>query len=356
MSLRLKFALLAFMYVATLAVNVALCSWCIWLYYQSFLSRGEASPGDLAVTGQAPSTVVYDEWYILGLLGANAFCGIAIGLFGLRQVRRWVVRPVAALRDAAIQIGVGNYAWRVRTTADDELGQLAGEVNLMAEEILRMQGQLVEQERRAVANQALRCILHNIRSPLTGIRWLAEAISMRGDVDEATVADQNRIVETVDRILDWLQQFRDSLAATSLRLADVELAETVEAGVNRCRKLAEDHGATLAIACERDPKHIHVDRTQFESALAGLLASCIRRCPAHSTVRVRAGRPTAAGFWNVVIETSESAPGDASDLTAPSEQTGDFAMADRVVRLHGGRIEQRHRADGRHQTSIMMPG
>lgn len=220
MTLRHKFGLLAVMYAATLAANVALCSWSLLLYYQSFLLRTTSEPFGATIAGSPDELSVTSADSLPGpsydvlaaqILAINAVCGLGLGLLGLRLVRRWVMRPLADLRAAAVELGRGNLLRRADVSSRDELGDLAAEFNTMAASIAGMQEQLLEQERRQVAAQALRCIVHNVRSPLTGIRWLAEAVTMRGDVDPEIAHHQGRIMDAVDGVLSWLQEFRTSL-------------------------------------------------------------------------------------------------------------------------------------------------
>jgi HAMP domain-containing protein len=228
MKLRHKFGMLALLYAVTLAANVGLCSWCLLLYYQSFLNQAADGPSESILTPppgsdphMPPAAVEEnvasqaDRIYLVRILLLNAACGVAIGVLGLMLVRRWVIEPVAALRDAAVKIGQGDLAYPVQSHGKDELGELAGEVKSMASSIVTMQQQLIEQERRQMAFQALRCIIHNIRSPLTGIRWVAEAVGMRTDVDADTAREQRLIVREVDETLNWLQDYRESLSSNA---------------------------------------------------------------------------------------------------------------------------------------------
>lgn len=224
MKLRYKFGLLGGMYAVTLAANVGFCSWSLLVYYQSFLMRTASEPFATAAVAGAEQWDAEAEHAPDGLpndalagqvLGINAVCGIGLGLLGLRLVRRWVMRPLAGLRAAAVELGRGNLRQRAEVSGRDELGDLATEINTMAASITDMQDRLLEQERRQVAAQALRCIVHNVRSPLTGIRWLAEAVSMRPDVNAQTLSEQSRIMQAVDEILSWLQEFRASLEQAS---------------------------------------------------------------------------------------------------------------------------------------------
>jgi len=181
MTLRHKFGSLALIYVVSLIVNVILCAWCILAYHHATLeslSGTQTEPDSVefavhdesASDGSGEAVPVQEatenrESDILQILLLNALCGLALALLGLRLVKRWVSRPVAALREAAIAIGQGIFAHRVPVASRDELGLLAGEVNHMAATVVTMQDRLIEQERRLVAGQALRCVVHNIRSP-----------------------------------------------------------------------------------------------------------------------------------------------------------------------------------------------
>jgi methyl-accepting chemotaxis protein len=246
MTLRHKFGMLALMYAIALATNVALCSWSLLLYYQTFMGQTAAEPfTTVAAETRQPvveESAVTGNWFsnealAVQVLAINAACGIGVGLLGLRLVRRWVLLPVAQLRESAVELGRGDLSHRARVSSRDELGSLATEVNEMASNIVRMQSELVEQERRQVAAQALRCIVHNIRSPLTGVRWLAEAITMRHDVDAETVSEQGRIMQAVDGILSWLQGFRESLEKACHRAPPADCDQDVEN--NRTREVRE---------------------------------------------------------------------------------------------------------------------
>lgn len=359
MTLRHKFGSLALLYVVSLIVNVILCAWCILAYQHATLETlsGTQSKPDSVRIGEpeahssdetiaAPGPVEGHETHIPRILLLNALCGLALALLGLRLVKRWVSRPLAALREAAVQIGQGNFAYRVPVVSRDELGRLAGEVNHMAATVVVMQDRLVEQERRLVAGQALRCVVHNIRSPLTGIRWLAEAIAMRKDVDARSRDCQNRIVRIVDDILAWLQSFRDSLAAASLEVRPVSIALLFQELAGSVADLAKERDIVL----EKDPSAAYdvcVDIGQVRPALEALLRCALSCCSSGQTVRLSAEkeeRPRKS--WRLIIACGRGQPGapdKARSAAGPSRlgqlERGDLKMAERAIQMHGGQLE-----------------
>lgn len=380
MKLRHKFGLLAFLYVITLAANFAMCSWCLLMYYQSFLEQrasesvqfGEAQAELEGPWPQGPSAGAGDpepppagssyqppvhETYVLQILAVNTLCGLAVGLLGLRLVRGWVIRPIASLHDAVVKIGSGRLSHRIAALGSDELGELAGEVNAMAASIVTMQGQLIEHERRQVASQALRCIVHNIRSPLTGIRWLAEAIGMRTDLDARTTQTQSRIVEVVDEVLTWLQGFRESLAAMSMQVREVAASTVIKTAVDQCAQAAERRRVSVEVRHASDVSRVRIEQAQFTSALQILLSAAIAGTPAGQVIRLGVERPSQLpGYWQVVIECGGVSTAEPAGDRRHRISRDDLAMAERVVRLHGGRLEWEDGAARVCRCLMIMPG
>lgn len=218
MKLREKFGLLALIYIVSLAGNFVLCAWCIFLYYEALRQDfgdqtaraamiSESATDDQINT--APSRPAATERTILGILALNGILGGGLGLLGMVFVQRWVVRPVADLRETTRHIARGDWSFRATPRSGDELGLLACEVNDMTTHLTEMQARLLEQERHSMVSETLRNIVHNIRSPLTGIRWLAEVMAVRLAADPAASRGEERIVAIVDELMARLKSFRE---------------------------------------------------------------------------------------------------------------------------------------------------
>ena len=342
MNLRYKFGSLALLYVVALTVNVALCSWCILSYHDSLFARFGSSRSGAGAAGSLQ---------FVQILLVNAACALVLALIGLRLVQRWVSRPVATLRKAAAEISSGNLSYRIPVQSQDEMGVLAASVNDMVETLVGMQQRLVEQERRATAHQTVRCVVHNIRSPLTGIRWLAEAISLRKDASPQAVEDQQRVVAAVDRVLEWLKQFRESLSSASLRVRAESPVSLIDEVVRRCRPALDERQVRVRSQVDPDVEAVSVDREQLVPTLAAVLDWVAAQCPAGATVDVMAGRrPQDRSEWQVIFGC-----GDSSAAPTEGDAHGDKAMVDRVIQLHGGRWERCDDPSGGTRYVVCLP-
>ena len=182
MDLRHKLVVIATLFGLSLTTDVGFCAWCIQKYYQPLVTAFAESPAApfSANAGSSPAAAELTAFSgalpgpaVMSSLAANAAVGLTLLLVILRLSNRWFLRPVACVREAAEQLGEGNWAFRVRLPSNDEFGSLGRRINNMASMIGQMQDESAAYERSEVGKEAARCVVHNIRGPLTSIRWLA---------------------------------------------------------------------------------------------------------------------------------------------------------------------------------------
>lgn len=103
---------------------------------------------------------------------------------------RWLFRPIATIRTGAAYIGAGHFTHRIRTRRDDELGELAGDINRMAGKV---EGML------DAKRQLLLGVSHELRSPISrltlGLALQDESAATQGL--RADVEEMRSIVETL---------------------------------------------------------------------------------------------------------------------------------------------------------------
>ena len=102
----------------------------------------------------------------------------------------WLFKPIRAIRTGAAHIGRGNFDYRIRDTRQDQLGDLAADINQLASDV---QGML--DAKRAL----LLGISHELRTPLSRQRLAIEFL----DDEEASeslkseIAEMERVVVTL---------------------------------------------------------------------------------------------------------------------------------------------------------------
>jgi len=178
-----------------------------------------------------------------------------------RGVRR-MLRPLDDIRAGALRYGTGDFSQPIAARRDDELGDLAAQINRMADGLHGM----LDAKR-----QLLLAISHELRSPLTRARVNAELVD-DGAARDALLRD---LSEMRDLITDLLESERLAAGHAALHTEPVDLA----ALLRELLATAFDGRAIEATMPNALPR-IALDATRIRLLLRNLLDNALRHSSA----------------------------------------------------------------------------
>jgi two-component system sensor histidine kinase BaeS len=212
----------------------------------------------------------------LFLLAAGATLALGIGaalLLGLR-----ITRPIREAAAATHQIAAGQLATRLpepAESADDEMADLARSINNMARALERS---------RAVEQQFLMSVSHDLRTPLTSIRGYAEAIADgAGDPKRAAAvihSESRRLERLVADLLDLAKMQSQSF---SLQVATVDLAAAASVALAGFEPDAAERGVRLHRAAP-EMLPVYADPDRLAQVLANLIENALRHAASAVTM------------------------------------------------------------------------
>ena len=290
-----------------------------------------------------------------------------------------VGRPVQALRDAARRIGEGELGHRVELRQDDELGDLADEINDMSarlllarerleketQERIRAQEMLRHAERLSTVGQLASGVAHELGTPLNVVSGRARLIERGGD-DPAERARGARIIaEQADRMTAIIRQLLDFSRRREPSLVAVDLRQVVGQTRDLLGSLARKRDVVLEAHVAEQPITARVDVGQIQQALTNLVMNAIQASSAKGRVLIGAvsGDAGEVGL-QVYDEGSGIAPEDRARLFDPffttkevGEGTGlGLSVTYGLVQEHGGRIEVESEPGQGSRFTIWLPG
>jgi signal transduction histidine kinase len=229
---------------------------------------------------------------------------VVIALAGGAVVTWSGLQPVRALADTVRGIvRTGRTDARVPpSNPDDALGELGGLVNAMLDRIDRV----VTGMRGALDNVA-----HDLRTPLTRLRGIAEEALASGDADRMrrALAECVEEADRVDTMLHTLMDISEAETGTmALHREAVPLADLVRQTVDLYEDAAEAQGLTLTGEVAGDLV-VSVDRTRLRQVLANLVDNAVKYTPAGGRVDLR-GR---ADGDDAVVTLDDTGPGIPAD-------------------------------------------
>jgi signal transduction histidine kinase len=214
-----------------------------------------------------------------------------------------------------------------------------------------------EKERQAEASRRdlVAWVSHDLRTPLAGMRAMAEALEDGVVSEPATVAEYHRRLRTeTDRMAalvdDLFELSRINSGTLQLKLSEVALGDIVSDAVAAAEPMAAARRIHLVSRTNQWPQ-VTASAPELSRIVANLLLNAIRYTPADGTVTVTGGRD-GEGSWLAVSDTC----GGIADVDLPrvfevayrggheSARTpgagGGFGLA--IVRglaeAHGGRV------------------
>lgn len=224
------------------------------------------------------------------LIGA-AVGVIAAAAFGVFAAYR-VLKPLSAVRAATREIARGRYDVPVPVPREPELGDLARDVNTLAEG-------LAQTETRRV--RLLGEVAHELRTPLTVIDGYVEGM-IDGVLPTSTdnlgqIGEESRRLRRLSEDLSALSRAEEGRLGLERRPCD--LGEIARAAAERLRPQAEDAGIALEVAPAAGPLPVLADPDRIAQVVTNLVGNALRATPGGG--RISVATQHGRGFADVTV-------------------------------------------------------
>ncbi len=202
---------------------------------------------------EVPESFVLETLIITALLVLSV-CFVAV---------RWLFRPLEWIREGAARIGRGDLDYRIETARRDDLGDLAREVNSMADDVRDM---------LEAKQQLMLAISHELRSPLTRTKVALEFLE-----DDALRDGLLADIEEMERLTaDLLESERLNTRHSTLNKGVVDLCALVRevSGLD-----FPDSAEGMTLNLPPDPVFVDIDEIRVRLLLKNLLENAFRYSP-----------------------------------------------------------------------------
>jgi signal transduction histidine kinase len=183
---------------------------------------------------------------------------------------------------------------------------------MAAEAMWAAEAQERERQLEASRRELVAWVSHDLRTPLAGIRAMAEALEDGVVADDGTVREYHRRIRTeADRMAslvdDLFELSRIQAGALRLTMARVSLSDVVSDAVASATPLAATKNVRLLAAGETDWPAVLGSEPELARVVANLLRNAIRYTPNDGTVQVDGGRD-GEGAWFSVTDSCGGIP------------------------------------------------
>jgi two-component system NtrC family sensor kinase len=313
-------------------------------------------------SGQIAQRLSDDEDTALSMAMALGAAGLAVAgiafIFTLRTLR-----PLAELRTRARQVAGGDYAQRTGVTSQDEIGDLARELDAMAAAIQEREQRLIRSERLATVGRMAAQIAHEVRNPLSSIglnaELLGDEVDDKGEEPRRLVAS---IISEVDRLTEITETYLRFARLPRPKLEREDLGAVVASVVDLARGELAQARIALAVDIAPDLPDVAADEGQLRQALINLVRNAREAMADAARLASQSAQPALddgpigrlaiavrAEEGRVIVTVGDSGPGiRAEDLakifdpffSTKRQGTGlGLALVQQIVVDHGGQID-----------------
>ena len=298
-----------------------------------------------------------DQRVVLDLMMIAGLASLAVALF----VGRRLTRASRELATAVQGVGENGVYVAPQATLPAELAELSKELTATHERLA--QARTRERALEASRRELVAWVSHDLRTPLAGLRAMAEALEDQVVVDPREVSQyHSQIRREVDRLTVMIDDLFElsRIHAGALRLSKrmVGLEDLVAEVVASAEPVARHKGVRLSGAAVRGMP-VFVDSAEMGRALRNLVTNAIRHTPSDGGVDVLAEVQSGMACVSVSDACGGIPPGDlprvfdvafrgeSARTPGPQEGAGlGLSIARGIVEAHSGQIAVRNAGPG----------
>jgi two-component system sensor histidine kinase SaeS len=307
----------------------------------------------------------HDFGFLLLLLAASAAFSVTFGA----AVADRMTAAVEQLALGAQEVARGNFRARVDVSTNDELADLAGSFNEMVSHV-NESSELREQAESA-RRDLVAAVSHDLRTPLTAIRAMLEALADGVVDDPETVARYHSTMRSqvvhLNRLIDDLFELSQMDAGGERYvLQSADLAALVGEAVESFAMRAAARGVEVRLLADGSAV-LPIEPARIARVLNNLVDNALRHSPSGTAIEVQLSRPP--GEYHVSVRDHGEGL-SAVDLPrvfdrfyrgekSRSREFGGaglgLAIARGIVEAHGGRIWAANASDGGAVFTFALP-
>lgn len=242
----------------------------------------------LIVNGEETSRVSLPDYHaikrwnrdtILCILMLVIIFAIVFFIMYFLILTRKITKDMAYISKGISQIASGEMKEKLEVARDDEIGEIAKQVNKMSDDIKR----LMESEREALQTNKdmITCVAHDLRTPLTSVIGY---LQLATDVNKYEVAERqqyayiamdkaNRLQRLIEELFSYTKLMSGEI---TLHLNKIDIVKLVEQMVEEFYPLFKENELEYSLVQNVDSLIINVDGELMARAVQNLISNAIK--------------------------------------------------------------------------------
>jgi signal transduction histidine kinase len=190
---------------------------------------------------------------------------------------RSMVRPLIEMKNIAEVYAKGNFDVDMVISRNDEIGQLAETMQLMAKDLKHME---------ASKYQFIDTVSHELRTPMTSILGWCDLMEMRPEHSEKGIQMIKIETQRLGDLVSNLMAFNVMQTTSELKLSQFDLIELLEEVLLVFKPRMDRYAMTIEKIWESDALPIVTDRGKMKQVIVNILDNAMKFSEKNSSLRI----------------------------------------------------------------------
>lgn len=270
------------------------------LYSYAAVRLGDETPGVLEVSESLEPRDAYVRSTVMRALITAVCLALVCAALTFVVGSSIVGRPVRALVDQARRIGAGDLESRLDLKQDDEMAELAREMNFMSSKLSDANTRLMSEtaarvgaleqlrhaERLGTVGKLASGIAHELGTPLNVVSGRAKMIVQNPAADDGMRNNARIVMEQSQRMAQIIRQLLDFARAGKPNKLSIDLRHLAAITLSLLRPIADKRRVALEFSATEPVSDVIADSAQLQQVVTNLVVNAIQASPESSTVTV----------------------------------------------------------------------
>lgn len=165
----------------------------------------------------------------------SLFVGVIVSIGMSFIVSRIIAQPITLLKEKVAEIGKGNFLVNVEYDSNDEIGELAQAVNLMAssldksiKERKQLETEIIQAEKFSALGKMSAVLAHEIKTPLTSIKLNVDILNQTLNLKQEDKESFQIISKEINRLTELVKEVLQVSRTAPLKYSKLVLNDFVD--------------------------------------------------------------------------------------------------------------------------------
>ena len=205
--------------------------------------------------------------------------GMIFGFIMTYLFSGWLVRPIGELAKGMDRVAGGDFSYKVRFKAADELGSLARAFNHMVRAVkerdIRLREmtdeRLSQMEKQVSIGRLAAGVAHEVNNPLTSVLSLSMMMRKHMEADDPKTEDLDIIIEETNRCREIVRSLLDFARERPVEMRVMEIHEILQETLVLTRRYPSMKQVVTSLEPSAEPIHVSCDPKQLQQVFTNVI-------------------------------------------------------------------------------------